>query len=65
MNVELSNNIDTYINVHLEMKKSVILLLVKFNFLSIIRIRIRCLILSIFNVWSIIQSKNPKKERVI
>jgi len=57
-NVELSNNIEDYINVHLKMKKGVImLLLVKSNF---IENKNKIDKFKYFNVWGILQSKNRK-----
>jgi hypothetical protein len=57
-NVELSNNIEDYIHVHLKMKKGVImLLLVKSNF---IENKNKIDKFKYFNVWSILQSKKRK-----
>ena len=66
-NVELSNNIDAYINVHLNMKKSVIMLLfVKSQSQSkIIVNKIIRRKLSIFNVWSILQNKKIKANMMV
>jgi len=57
-NVELSNNIDAYIDVHLKMNKgAMMLLLVNSNF---ILNKNKMEKFKYFNVWSILQNKKKK-----